>query len=70
VGLDFKCPACGVVFEESLDLASFLWSEFEGRAKRLLLDVHLLARAYGWSEAEVLSLSPVRRAFYLEMVEA
>ena len=42
----------------------------EGRAKRLLMDVHLLARAYGWSEAEVLALSPARRRFYLEMVEA
>jgi hypothetical protein len=70
VRLDFKCPACGEAFEESLDLASFLWSELEGRAKRLLLDVHLLARAYGWSEAEVLALSPVRRKIYLEMVEA
>jgi hypothetical protein len=70
VRLDFKCPACGAAFEESLELASFLWSELEGRAKRLLLDVHLLARAYGWSEAEVLALSPVRRKFYLEMVEA
>jgi hypothetical protein len=70
VRLDFKCPACGEAFDESLDLATFLWSELEGRAKRLLLDVHLLARAYGWSEAEVLALSPVRRKFYLEMVEA
>jgi hypothetical protein len=70
VRLDFKCPACGEAFEESLDLAAFLWSELEGRAKRLLLDVHLLARAYGWSEGEVLALSPARRKFYLEMVEA
>jgi hypothetical protein len=70
VRLDFKCPACGEVFDESLDLATFLWSELEGRARRLLLDVHLLARAYGWSEAEVLALSPARRRFYLEMVEA
>lgn len=70
VRLDFRCPVCGEAFEESLDLAAFLWSEFEGRAKRLLLDVHLLARAYGWSEGEVLALSPARRKFYLEMVEA
>jgi hypothetical protein len=70
VRLDFKCPACGETFDENLDLASFLWSELEGRAKRLLMDVHLLARAYGWSEAEVLALSPVRRKFYLEMVGA
>jgi hypothetical protein len=68
VQLDFTCPACGEKFEETLDMASFLWSELQGRAERLLLDVHLLARAYGWSEAEVLALSPVRRNFYLDMV--
>jgi hypothetical protein len=67
--LYFKCPVCGESFEESLDLAAFLWSEFEGRAKRLLWDVHRLASAYGWSEAEVLGLSPARRNFYLEMVQ-
>jgi hypothetical protein len=68
--LHFQCPTCNESFEESLDLAVFLWSEFEGRAKRMLLDVHTLASAYGWSEAEVLALSPARRSFYLEMVQS
>ncbi len=68
--LDFHCPLCGESFQETLDLSIFLWSELEGRSKRLLLDVHTLASAYGWSEAEVLSLSPVRRNFYLEQVRA
>jgi hypothetical protein len=70
VRLDFTCPACGEVFDESLDLAIFLWSELEEQATRLLLEVHALARAYGWSEHEVLALSPVRRRLYLEMVGA
>jgi hypothetical protein len=47
-----------------------LWAEIEVRAKRLLLEVHLLATAYGWSEAEILSLNAQRREFYLEMVRA
>jgi len=68
--LHFDCPACGHSFEQSLDLASFLWTEIEGRAKRLMLDVHSLASAYGWSEAEILRLSNARRNFYLEMVRA
>ncbi|MFZ0745570.1 MAG: hypothetical protein WAM85_14255 [Terracidiphilus sp.] len=66
--LSFDCPSCGVHFEDSLDLPSFLWAEIEGRAKRALMEVHLLASAYGWGEEEILSLSPARRAFYLEMV--
>jgi len=68
--LDLHCPLCDESFQETLDLSIFLWSELESRAKRLLLDVHTLASAYGWSEAEVLSLSPARRNFYLEQVSA
>jgi hypothetical protein len=68
--LSFECPACGDTCQEPLDLAAFLWEEIEGRAKRLLLDIHALASAYGWSEAEVLSLSEARRQCYLEMVQA
>jgi hypothetical protein len=68
--LHFDCPVCGHAFDLGLDLATFLWSEMEGRAKRLMLDVHTLASAYGWSEPEILSLSPARRDFYLEMVRA
>lgn len=68
--LDFKCPVCQESFEEALDLASFFWSELEGRARRLLFDVHSLASAYGWSEAEILALSQPRRNFYLRQVQA
>jgi hypothetical protein len=68
--LKFDCPGCGASFEETLDLTSFLWAEMEGRAKQLLIGVHALASAYGWSEAEILSLSAARREVYLEMVRA
>jgi hypothetical protein len=70
IQLSFDCPGCGVQFEDGFDLASFLWAELEARAKRTLMDVHLLASAYGWSETEILSLTPARREFYLEMVHA
>src|SRR5271169_955698 len=68
--LHFDCPECGESFDDSLDLATFLRAEIEGRAKRLLREVHMLASAYGWGEAEILSLNPARRQFYLEMVLA
>jgi hypothetical protein len=38
-----------------------------GRAERLLLDIDTLARNYGWSESEVIALSPTRRAAYVQM---
>jgi hypothetical protein len=68
--LTFDCPRCANQWEESLDLAAFLWAEIEARAKRLLLEIHTLAAAYGWTEPEILALSERRRATYIEMVRA
>jgi len=68
IAFDFDCPACGEAFREGLDLAEFFLKEVEVEAKRLLIEVHTLAAAYGWREHEVLALSPVRRTFYLERV--
>lgn len=64
--LGFECPACGAGWQAYFDILSFLWAEIQARARRLLGEVHGLARAYGWSEAAILEMSPVRRRFYLE----
>src|SRR4051794_25445689 len=64
--LAMECPKCGKQWDETLDLASFVWAEIEARAKRLLVEIHSLASAYGWTEREILSLSESRRAGYLE----
>lgn len=68
IRLDLDCPACGHCWQILFDIVSFLWTEISVQAKRLLRDVHTIARVYGWREAEVLSMSTVRRQFYLEMV--
>jgi hypothetical protein len=65
----FSCPACVNEWDESLDLGIALWAEIEARAKRLLLEIHTLASAYGWTEKEILSLSESRRLLYLEIVQ-
>ena len=39
-------------------------------AERLFLDIDALARAYGWTEREILNLPPARRAAYLQIVTA
>jgi hypothetical protein len=65
-----ECPACGAVSEQAFDIVSFFWSEISAHARRLLREVDILARAYGWREWEVLSLSPARRQFYLDLVGA
>jgi hypothetical protein len=67
--LTVQCPSCGQHSDETLDIVTFLWVEIEGRAKRLLFEIHAIASAYGWTEKEILSLSDSRRALYLEMVQ-
>jgi hypothetical protein len=32
------------------------------------MEVHVLARAYGWHEADIINMHPHRRRFYLEKV--
>jgi hypothetical protein len=64
-----RCPACAHEASVALDMASLLWEEIDSRAQRLLGDVHTLARAYGWTEPEVLALSATRRAAYLARVQ-
>jgi hypothetical protein len=68
IELALACPICGHQWQLFFDIASFLWLKIEMRAGRLLREVHTLARAYGWREADILALSPGRRQAYLEMV--
>ncbi len=66
--LNLECPACSHSWQAIFDIASFFWAEICAQAKRLLYEVHTLAMAYGWCENDILSMSIVRRQFYLEMV--
>ena len=68
--LSLDCPSCAHQWNDVLDIGGFVWAEIESRARRLLWEVHTLASAYGWSEAETLSLSAARRAGYMRMVQA
>lgn len=62
------CPHCGQVWSAFLDVASFIWREVQTWAQRTLQEIHLLARAYNWREADILALTPMRRQAYLQMV--
>jgi hypothetical protein len=66
VALTLDCPVCGTAWQAPVDVTEFVWSEVDRFARRLLSDVHILARTYGWSEFDVLAVSPPRRRFYLQ----
>ena len=68
LSLDLVCGACGHCWKTILDPISYFWSELHAWAVRLLRDVHALASAYGWTEADILALSARRRQFYLRLL--
>lgn len=70
ISFALECPDCGHLWPAPLDAAEALWMEVQRAAERLLTEIDALARAYGWNEEEVVSLSPVRRAAYLQLVSA
>jgi len=70
IELGLTCAACGHAWPAVFDIASFLWAEINAWAHRTLRDVHAIARAYGWPEADILAMSPLRRQCYLEMVRS
>lgn len=65
-----SCANCGHAWQVLFDVERFLWVKISALAKRLLREVHTLARAYGWTETEILSLSAARRQAYLELATA
>jgi len=68
IQLDLHCPSCQRGWTATFDILAFFWSELDAWAQRLLVQVHKLASAYGWSQADILGMSQVRRNLYLNIV--
>ncbi len=66
--INLHCPECSHNWGVLFDIASFLWAEINDWAERTLQMIHKLARGYGWSEQEILNLSPVRQQLYIGML--
>ncbi len=68
VSIRTACPACGHAWTTAFDVAVITAAALVARATRVMDDVNALARAYGWTERDVLTLSPWRRRAYLERI--
>ncbi|MGE0257395.1 MAG: hypothetical protein AB7H71_05450 [Alphaproteobacteria bacterium] len=66
---ELPCPACGWTVGAVLDAFSLLASGL-AVADRLYAEIDAVARAYHWSEAEILSLPIARRRRYLALIGA
>jgi hypothetical protein len=70
IALELRCPACGADATPVVDLTALWADELDGYAAGLVADVDALARAYGWSEREILALPASRRRAYLARIGA
>ncbi len=68
--INLTCPSCRRKWTSSFDVVLFLWSQVDAWARRTLWEVHLLAASYGWSEADILAMSQLRRQAYMEMIQS
>ncbi len=63
-----ECPGCSHQWNEVFDILSYFWKEIDSWTRKLLQDVSILAINYGWTEKEILELSPFRRQYYLSVL--
>jgi hypothetical protein len=70
IRLELNCPSCAHAWKLLFDIGEFFWLEISAQAHRLLREIDALARAYGWTEREILSLPARRRQTYLELIAA
>lgn len=66
--IDLTCAFCAAQWSRPFDIVAHLWTALRGHGQALLREIHLLANAYHWSEADILTLPPARRRAYLQMV--
>jgi hypothetical protein len=70
IELAMNCPQCSHGWNALFDVVTFFWGEIQAWSIRMLRDVHELASAYGWREADIFALSPARRQTYLDLMRA
>lgn len=68
IHIGMSCPACGAANDLAFDIVSYLWSDLTDWSQRILGEVHTLAAAYGWSEADILAMTAFRRRLYFQML--
>jgi hypothetical protein len=67
IRLRVSCPECDTTWSARLDIAAIFHTELTGAAWQLINEIDALASRYGWSEQQILALSPTRRRTYLEL---
>lgn len=69
VAIDATCAECGHEHQVRFDVQSFLLGRLLAERALRASEVHRIARSYGWSLAEILSMPRSRRRSYVDLVE-
>jgi hypothetical protein len=64
-----NCPECNHRWHSTFDILHYLWMEIDNWAKKMLREVAILARAFGWSENDILNMGHNRRKMYLDLIQ-
>ena len=67
--LDAACAECRAEQVVHFDLQQFLLARLVADRSTRALDVHRLARAYGWGLTEILNLPRAQRRMYVDLVD-
>lgn len=70
VVLRSHCPVCNGELSADVDVPALLWQRISSEVPAVLAEVGELCAAFGWSEADVLAMSGVRRDAYLSLLRA
>lgn len=68
VAFDLRCAHCDSAWTAPCDVAGLVWQEITQCAREVLVQTSALARAFGWTEPDILALSRRRREMYLAAV--
>jgi len=68
VHLEAPCPACGRARRERFEIGAWLMSGLQRERRVTLQELHVLARAYGWSLESLLALTRSQRHAFVRLV--
>ncbi len=65
--IDSSCPDCGAALHATVDLEAIALGRLRRVQRTLIEEVHVLASAYHWTEAQIVALPAWRRGEYLAL---
>lgn len=69
IQFESSCPHCGQTSQHELDAEDMAFETLQKIQQEVLYEIHQLAKAYHWSEADICAMPAWRRRQYLAWIE-